>query len=351
MNGATEITVRQADAGDTLIWADGPLLTVGGNYISEEPCFTMVKEAPGITRLVFNHAPDNKDGKWTMDDLKKTPLCFPDKTEALIIGGHTAIWMCAAVAVAAHSTGIRNIHCDSPLEKPCISVGMAEPGKLVHYEKRVKNGLVIGIVGDPNSGKSVFKGWLEKIIKDEWPNSWWIEADPASPTPNWYLDGLKSPQMEKVTRIRDETKKDWSQELELMVAGNLRNAREKLDITLVDFPGGYHKVSPPQRIPPGREVIFNEVDLFIILYRDEAIREGWLSALREHNLENRVFAEIESQLPDNPPYMETQKKGNTIIGIARGLNRINTGPSIKQLIRPGAEEIIRFIHEKRRSMV
>jgi len=341
MNGTEELSIWQADADDTLIWRHGPLLTAGAGI--DPLCFTITKEESNAVRLEFIDAPNEKGGKWTMTDLIKTPLSFPENTEVLIIGGRAANWMCAAVAVTAHNAGINYILYYTPREKTYISIGALEPGKLVQYQKRAVKGLVIGIVGDPNSGKSVFMDWLEKIIKDEWPNSWYSDADIASPTPKWYLDGLFSGQTEKVKKIREESKKKWTREFELRAADTVRNARENLDITLVDLPGGRHNVSPPQRIPPGREVIFKEIDLFIVLWKSEAAREGWLSALREHNMENLVFAEIESREPDSPPFLETHMEGRRIAGTARGLNRGNTGHSVKKFIKPGAAEIIKYI--------
>jgi hypothetical protein len=345
MNGTEELSVRQAGVGDTLIWKRGPLLTADG--YTQTPCFTITKNDSDTVYLEFINGPDEKGGKWTMEDLIKTPLCFsvsptPDKNEVLIIWGLAANWMCAAVAVTAYSSGINYILYGSPREKAYISIGTLNPGKLVQYKKRTKNGFVIGIAGDPNSGKSVFMDWLEKIIKDERLDSWCYDADHASPTPPWYLDGLNSGQTE-VEDMRKKIKKKWTHEFELKIADDLRNLRENLDIALVDLPGGRVNDTPPQRIPDGREVVFKEIDLFIILWKNEAVREGWLSALREHNMENRVFAEIESREPDSPPSLETRSDGRIIIGTARGLNRVNTGYSVKQLIKPGAAEIIRRI--------
>gem|GEM_PF-1050439 len=345
MNGAEGISLQQANKNKTVIWSQGPLLTIGRDGSAWENCFKIKRERAGIVHLDFNKAPSEKGGEWTMEDLVKTPLYFQEKTEVLVIGGNASAWMCAAVAVTASNVGIKRIHYCTPREKQCISIGVLEPGKLVQYSKRIENGIVIGIAGDPNSGKSVFRTWLEKIIKDEWPNSWWIDADPASPTPNWYLDGLNSQQPKEVGRIREEAKKNWTHELELMVANNLRNAREKLDITLVDLPGGI-KGPPRQRIPPGREVIFKELDLLILLLKDgdDDIREGWRSALREHNLENIIFAEIESREHKKPPSLATYREGYKVVGTAQGLDRPNTDPSIKPLVKPGATEIIRHIH-------
>jgi hypothetical protein len=345
MNGTDELSIRQADAGYTLIWRRGPLLTAGGS--AETPCFKITKESPDTIRLEFKTPPDEKGGKWTMTDLTETPLNF-DNTEVLIIGGPAANWMYAAVTIAAHSAGIKHILYESPREEAYISIGALKPGILIQYQNRGGNGLVIGIVGDPNSGKSVFRNWLEKIIKDEWPNSWWIDADPASPTPNWYLYGLYSGKTDEVNSIRK--KKDWSPDLEKMVAETLRTTRKNLDIILVDLPGGdFSDKQRPKRIPEGREVIYKEIDLFIVLWKrknedEAAIREGWLSALRKHNMEHLVFAEIESCEHTSSPSLETHRDGHLIKGTARGLDRGNIGHYAKQFIKPGAAEIIRYIY-------
>jgi cytidine deaminase len=341
--GAEEVSIKQAGAGETRVWFHGPILAAGRDGPGTANCFKLTQESSGVARLEFNKAPDEKGGKWEVGDLEKTPLCFPDETKVFIIAGGAANWMCAAAALAANDADIQYILYDSPREKSIISVGVLEPGRLLPHRKRVENGIVIGIAGDPNSGKSVFRGWLEKIFRDEWPNSWWIEADPASPTPNWYLDGLNSRQAEEVKKTRNESKKEWTHELEIMAAGILHNARENLDLTLVDLPGGDHRAFPPRRIPPGREVIFNEIDLFIIIWKSEAELEAWRSVLREHDLENQIFAEIKSQEPEAAPSLETHREGNRVIGTARGLNRTHDGYSAKPAISSGAAALIRHI--------
>ena len=364
INGAKDVQIRQVGqregTSDTMVWPHEPLSETDRKSDAEAKCFTISPEKPGTVRLEFNNAPDEKGGKWSMADFINTPLYLPDssseqvfaieeslmiKTNILIVGGSATNWMYAAVTILANMAGIKYILYDSPREKFYISIGALNPGKLIQRPKRVQNGLVIGIVGDPHSGKSVFKGFLEKIFRDEWPNSWWIEGDPYSPTPNWYIDGLSSQSPEEVEKIREEVKKtEWTDEMVLMVANNLRNARENLDVTLVDLPGGHHKVSPVQRIPTGREIMLKEVDLFILLYKNEAARKGWLCALREHNLQDHVFAEIESREPEEPTSLETRRDGHKILGIARGLHRKNPSLLVKPIIKPGAAEIIRHIH-------
>jgi hypothetical protein len=345
-NSAVEVSIKQADAGTTKIWAEGPLLNVGAAAAGAAEWFKITREDSGTACLDFQKAPDNKGGKWKMEDLIKTPLSFPDMTEVLIIRGSAANWMYAAVVLAADAAGIRCIFYDSPREKSLISIGALEPGKLLPRRKRTENSIVIGIAGDPNSGKSVFRSWLEKVFKDEWPNSWWIEADPASPTPNWYLEGLNSRRAEEIAKTRKDQKIDWTHELELMVADTIRNARNNLDVILVDLPGGNvpDDGSSPQRIPPGREVIIKEVDRFIILWKNKNALDGWRSALAEHHLENRIFAEIESVNKDAPPSLETHSEGNMVIGKAQGLNREINSYAIKADIIPGAAGLIKSIH-------
>jgi len=342
MKGTKEIIVCQPGVDDTLIWSGGPLLTA--NAATDTPCFVISKKDSHDVRLKFFFPPHEKKGKWTMADLIKTPLSFPDNTEILFIGGKAANWMYLAVVVTAHNAGIKHILYDTPTERSYISIGAVKPNIDLNKPKLEKSGLVVGIVGNPNSGKSVFSDWLENEIMDEWENSWRIDADHASPTPKWYLDGISSGQEDEVIKIRK--KQNWTSDMELNIAGRLRTTREYLDITLVDLPGG-RKLSPTEHqcIPPGREVIFKEIDLFLILWRDEAILEGWLSALREHNMENRVFAEIQSCNPDDPPFLETHREENKVIGKAQGLKRGNSGYSVRQIVKQGAQEIIKYLLE------
>jgi len=345
IKGAREVFLRQAGIyNDTQVW---PFVPSGAGIkgAMEESCFKIVLEKPGIVHLEFNKAPDEMSGKWTMADFLNTPLQIPEKTETLIIRGTAANWMCAVAAIAVYRAGIRNILCYTPRELSYINIGLFEPGKSVQQPSSVENGLVIGIAGDPNSGKSVFKYWLEKSIKDIWPNSWWMDADPASPTPNWYLDGLNSGLADKVKKIRDESKQSWTHELELMVVDILRNLRRNLDVTIVDLPGGNFNVAPPLRIPPGREVIYKEIDLFIIIWKDEAALVDWRSNLQKYNLENHIFAEIESREPKGQASLAIKKKNCIITGTACGLDRNNAGHYAKSHIKDGISELIRHIQK------
>jgi len=341
MKGTKEIIVCQAGMDDMLVWSGRPLLTA--NAVTDTPCFVISQKDSNAVRLKFKRPPYEKGDKWTMADLIKTPLNLPDNTEILFIGGRAAIWMYTAVAVTAHNAGIKHILCDLPIERAYISIGAVKPNIDLNKPKLKKNGLVIGIVGNPNSGKSVFSDWLENEIMDEWQDSWRIDADHASPTPKWYLDGVSSGQEDEVIKIRK--KQDWTSDMELNIAERLRTIREYLDITLVDLPGGKKTDTGHICIPQGREVIFKEIDLFLILWRDEAIRENWLSALREHNMETRVFAEIQSCNPDDPPFLETHREENKVIGKAQGLKRGNSGYSVRQIVKQGAQEIIKYLLE------
>jgi cytidine deaminase len=99
-------------------------------------------------------------------------------------------------------------------------------------------------------------------------------------------------------------------------------------------------------MPLGREVIFNEIDLFIILWKDKDALEGWRSVLAEHHLENRIFAEIES-LDHDGPSLETHREGTLVLGTAKGLDRKNDRYSVKPAILRGAEELTRHIRSWR----
>ncbi|MDR2094771.1 MAG: hypothetical protein LBP76_04550 [Treponema sp.] len=336
--GAAEVSVYQPQSGDTAVWRHKPVIKAGdaGSPVPEWCRLTGEKDSGGL-QLEFLPAPA---GGWTLADFEKTPLYFAGGTEMLIIGGRGANWMYAAAVVAAGNAGIAHILYDSPREESLISIGLQNPGVRLPRKNHVENSTVVGIVGDPNSGKSVLSRWLERAIKKEWPNSWRVDADAASPTPNWYLDMLRSNFRDDADGIRQAIKNDWSHELEERVKDHIRNARQCLKVILVDLPGGIHpkeKYRPSQRIPPGREVIMREIDLFVVLWKDETSLEGWREALREHGLENRIFAEIQSTDHTGAPFFETHREGPVIRGIVRGADRYNanydSGPGTAELVR------------------
>jgi len=344
---ANKIVVCQPDFGGTTVFDNGkPVLLQSDLHTgNSQDCFSVEQKGGNNFHIKFNPSPNRK---WSMQDLCNNRALIPNspnKYAVIFIDGNAANWMYAAIALVADCNGFGNIFYDSPRENALISVGKNNPGSLSARQEEVADGVVIGVVGDPNSGKSVLSTWLERYFRNAWQKSWRIDADAASPTPNWFLNMLQFGKDAKSEhdKIRNNIKKPWTRELEESIAQVIHSARKNLEVTLVDCPGGRHKSGEaPQRIPEGREILFAEIDLIIILYKDQDALEGWRKSLGAHNFSNKIFAEICSKNQKNAPTLEVHRDKNMIWGSAEGLDRDNPLPSNAKV--QGIEEIVRHIH-------
>ena len=268
--------------------------------------------------------------------LRIEPFSFPPRKKPLIIGGRGSNWMYAAAGVTAANSNFDDVLMDAPQWVKLFHVGKIDCGKESEMNTgRDLHGKVIGIVGDPNSGKSVFAKILgqqllrlEKSSEESTPprTTWVCDCDAASPTSNWYLEMLQAGKKELADSLRKEIKKKWTHEDEIQMADRLNILKQNMDITIADLPGGNHRGDRPKRIPEGREVIMQAVDAFILLGRADSpeILEGWRAELKRWELEKRVFAEIVSQSPEDALGGELEELSDGMIhGYICGLDRKN----------------------------
>lgn len=256
--------------------------------------------------------------------LQDEPFGFAKNDRMLVLSGAAAVWMYAAAGVQAYLAGVTDLFYSDPRRPTLFCLDHKHPGMEIPRMSEAHRGLVLGIVGDPNSGKSVLSGAVEEAFLLREQSCWKFDCDAASPTPRWYLSLLpKDP--ENAKELRNSQKTEWTAELEALVAESLRNLRKTLSITIADLPGGNHKAVPPMRMPPGREVIMREIDRFVILGRADSpeIVEAWRSELRKHGLEDRVAAEIISSEPNAAPSLTWELNTSVLRGRITGLDRKN----------------------------
>ena len=256
---------------------------------------------PGVIEILPN--PDALDHKWgelTLTELAVpadiSSACIPGKD--ILLTGQGPVLMYAALGVVAATAGER---CAFQLSIPSSPVDLIfAPGK--YREKHVvgdKKGKVVGIIGDPNSGKSVFSSNFVNALKNGTPDnftSWIKDCDMSAPTPGWYLQNPDPASHE--TMLRKKMKDDWDEELENMARKDLLLLRSRLDLLIADMPGGKHPKDPAERdkaerIPgAGRARMFDVCDYFIILCRngEDYIFKAWVEALHSYGLENRILA-------------------------------------------------------------
>lgn len=293
-----------------------------------------------------------------VDPQEVLHLALP-ASQTVCLTGRGAVWMYAAAASRAVQQGAELVLVSSPREgRKSLVVFGEHPGQRLPPGPELgllsTQGVLIGIVGDPNSGKSVLSHLLYKAsqyIDDA--DSWLLDADGASPTPNWYLNMQRSHRAATGAELRAQQKLEWTDAMENSLAHQMRNLRESLDMTLVDLPGGKHPKPhhswPAERIPPHREVMMEPIDTFLILARggdgdqSRAIEEAWRTALKQHGLESRVGAVLVSSSPHAPLRCDLIDQGPLLRGHLCGLERKN--------VEEASEDIVKTLAQLLRSLV
>lgn len=279
-------------------------------------------------------------------DLKWARIDWPEKIDSVCVSGRGANWMYGFVGAEAARKKIDRVACDLPHAPAILAVGTDRPGTYLLRPTATKSpGLVLGVLGDPNSGKSVFSKWLSSLCGRAISNCWSYDCDHASPTPDWYVAGVRAGQLEKVKPVRERQKRKWKPELEARVAKDLANLKKNLDFVVADLPGGDHKGGRCDRMPPGREVIMQGVDAFIILGREgePEIIDGWRAELRKHGLENRIVAEIVSGDPSKDLTVTLHRDGSKIRGTAEGLDRTKDLTKALSGVDPDENLLLRYV--------
>jgi hypothetical protein len=198
--------------------------------------------------------------------------------------------------------------------------------------------VVIGIIGDPNRGKSVFSLALERYRASKGCSGWLLDCDGQSLTPPWYIRLLgNDPQQAR--QLRENIKRPWTSEMEEQIARQIETGRRFFEVLLTDLPGGNHKVQPPQRLPPGRERMFAGVDGLILLDGPEGQSEtAWREELRRHGLENRLVAMLTSCRPEALPALVVYP-GSPWRGVVQGLDRNRSEAELDQAFRQGFDQL------------
>ena len=312
--GAKEVRALQAPDREFLVYRKGP-----SDQVAPKPRWVNELTENGHCRLFL--APDKEEEHSV---LEKGLFLLPRGVEVLTLTGRGANWMYAYLGALAANSGVKKVFYDAPKESGLISIGADETGWIMpRPRQQAEPGFVVGILGDPNSGKSMFANFLSGLVAREIPLSWKYDGDAASPTSNWFVEALRQGHESAAKAIREKQKREWSPALEERVASELRNLKQNIDLVLADLPGGNHKADPPKRVPEGREVILREVDAFIILGREGKpnIIPEWRKELKKHGLEGRIIAEIQSAKPDLPLTLSLEQRDGLLVGTATGLDR------------------------------
>lgn len=261
--------------------------------------------------------------------------------------------MYAGVVAQAVASGMAGpVYCVIPAEEGAIQVWPRPTASGVQSEPPPElqvNGIVLGVVGDPNSGKSVFAGAVERCARRHFKTVWRLDCDAASPTPNWYLEMSRGPAQERVVALRAGQKRGWDERLEGQVAGRIQRCARRVHLTVADLPGGWFHDGHLERVPPGREVILEKIDCFIVLGKTgtDAANE-WLRELEQRGWLSRVVAVLHSSNPDAEPSADLTVGDRWFTGTIRGLDRQRNEQEIDAALASALAPVFKALTQAKR---
>lgn len=287
----------------------GECAVVEGDWLEQ------IRPADGARRLILQFRPAGPQSIPESDVVAGQLRAFAAHAsrgmQDVVLTGRGPAWGYAVLAAGAVEGGAERVITFSPVDHvPIVCWSRAERGPLseppswlldaLGYGRDAGPGFVVGVIGDPNSGKSVFSMLFERAFAGAGP-AFRYDCDRASPTPYWFLRMQAGAADDPTPReLREAVKQKWSPEMERAIAATLERLRTYFAVTIADLPGGNHKITPPARIPPGREVIMREIDRFVLVARDGAAISGWRESLGVHGLADRIVAIVETTDPHGP---------------------------------------------------
>jgi len=278
-----------------------------------------IEPADNPSRLILRFRPSGPESISESDavagSLRSLAASACQGVGEVVLTGRGPAWGYAALAAGAVDGGVERVLFFSPVDHvPIVCWSRGYRGPLpeppawlldsLGYERDARPGLTVGVIGDPNSGKSVFSMLLERAFvagRADAVRAFRYDCDRASPTPYWFLRmQTRAADDPEPRQLREAAKQKWTPEMERSIAAALAHLRAYFPVVVADLPGGNHKIAPPARIPPGREVIMREIDRFVLVARDETAVFAWQEALAAHRLADRLAAIVETRDPQMP---------------------------------------------------
>ena len=159
----------------------------------------------------------------------------------------------------------------------------------------------IAVLGDPNTGKSVFTYLLFKeLVKRGNLKVFRQEGDPSAPTSPWYLESGQEELRKKVKSPWDWKKVEW-------VRDSIYNLKKIFDVVLVDAGGGK---PPAERVTKENTEILKAVDGVILLCRSDNYEEcfsGWERELKEKAPNAKILLKCISTLENDESVFDDSK--------------------------------------------
>ena len=264
-----------------------------------------------IVSLIPSNSPD---GHWDDETINKNSSCFMLNNPAkfTILTGKGPLLFYSIIACSVAVSGCDNVVVEKPTEKDFIQLAGSLFSKASHDKT---TGKMIGILGDPNSGKSVFSKVFGNILRfySGEKSVWTYDCDAAAPTSDWYIYGLQRARSQEESDVKKNARKSikqkWTEQLEMKVSEYMKTIKSNLDLVVADFPGGRHdeEKNIHNRIPDkARAEMLKNCDYLIIIARSDVPEriEDWKNALAEYKLADRVIGEVISKNPKDDPSAE-----------------------------------------------
>ena len=312
---------------------------------SENPAkwCSVVNSAETATLSIISSG--TSDGRWSAEFIRKNamPFIIGNSVRTVILTGRGSLLFYSILASSAAISACENVFVRKPTESALVRVSGSWDCEL---QPKKTLGRMIGVLGDPNSGKSVFSKVFGCVIEKYGKRNVWVyDCDAAAPTSDWYIYGLQmatdNNETELLKQARNSIKQKWTLELERKVAKTMHNVKNQLDFVIADLPGGYHcqEKNIHKRIPDsGRAEMLKACDGFIIIERSDRSGsfDGWKSELESYNIKGKVLGKVISMNPDETPKMENtyfDEKGIFHATVC-GLSRNNSIASITEFFYP-----------------
>ena len=173
-------------------------------------------------------------------------------------------------------------------------------------------------------------------------------------TPAWYLSLLQEGHVELARQYRDilKERRRWTPTMEDHFVRILQGLRRFFELVITDQPGGDLGADPPQRIPPGRERFFQQLDELILVAREgEVTWKLWHDELARHGLAHRLRVILYGSHPEAPPTLQLTRQGDLWIGTVQGLERTRTKQELVQAFQPVLEPLWEDWRQRLRSCV
>lgn len=211
--------------------------------------------------------------------------------------GQAPVWFAAALSAAADGEDL-TLGFYSPLVPGVVTPRLNEIEKRIHFEiarqptERSKSATVLGVIGDPNSGKSVLTWKLYEALQRLGTMVFRLDCDIAAPTARWGVTTGAG------KHARQQQKVEWDNQQDVKaLAKEIHNLQQSAaDVILLDLPGGLHTPEIVARIPTGREALFQAVNHYILVQRSADIAKAWHKDLSRVNPRSSIKYEVLSRL-------------------------------------------------------